>query len=215
MRPLWIGVVAVWLALVCAGLGMVVAYDNRPGVSAIAPASWPANSRLDRTTVPTLVMVIHPRCDCSRASLGELAEVMARAVVKPRAYVAILKPEGLAEDWDVTGLRRIAMGIPGVKVVRDEGGIESGAFGARTSGQTYLYGPDGRLLFSGGITSARGHAGESIGRTAILAHLAQAHQSTSALTHQSTSAPEHQSTSPVFGCSLTSPADQRWSQEDR
>ena len=202
MRPVWIAAVALWLAVVCAGLAMVAAYDNRPGVRAMAPASWPGASRLDRTNaVPTLVMVIHPRCDCSRASIGELAELMARAAVKPRAFVAILKPEGLAEDWDVTGLRSAAMRIPGVKVIRDEGGIESRAFGARTSGQTYLYGPDGRLLFSGGITAARGHAGDSVGRSAILA----------LLNHT----PAEVSSSSVFGCSLTSPADQRWSRADQ
>jgi hypothetical protein len=199
MRPVWIAAVAVWLAAVCAGLGMVAAYDNRPGVSAMAPASWPGASRLDRTSaVPTLVMVVHPRCDCSRASIGELAELMARAPVKPRAYVAILKPRGLAEDWDETGIRSAAMRIPGVKVIRDEGGIESRAFGAETSGQTYVYGADGRLLFSGGITASRGHAGESIGRTSILA----------LLNHE----PAAVSASAVFGCSLTSPADQRWSE---
>ena len=202
MRPVWIAGVALWLAVVCVGLGMVAAYDNRPGVSAIAPASWPGASRLAQTAaVPTLVMVVHPRCDCSRASIGELAELRARAAVKPRAYVASLKPEGLAEDWDVTGLRRAAMRIPGVKVVRDEGGLESRTFGARTSGQTYLYAPDGRLLFSGGITSARGHAGDSVGRSAIL----------SLLNHT----PAAVSSSSVFGCSLTSRSDQRWSRADQ
>jgi hypothetical protein len=200
MRILGIAVVALWLATVAAGLALVAAYDNRPGLSANAATSWPESSRLARTAgLPTLVMVVHPRCDCSRASVAELAELMARAPVRPRAYVAILKPNGLSATWDVTGIRQAAARIPGVTVIRDDDGREARAFGAQTSGQTYLYDPGGRLLFSGGITAARGHAGQSVGRTAIL----------SLLNHTPPAVP----TSSVFGCSLSSPADQRWSEE--
>lgn len=200
MRFVWMGALALWLVVVCAGLAMVAAYDNRPGVSADAPAHWPETTGLDRSgPVPTLVMIVHPRCACSRASIAELAELMARTTARPRAYVAIVKPNGLPEDWDVTGIREAAMRIPGVKVVRDLDGLEARAFAAQTSGQTYLYGSDGRLIFSGGITASRGHAGENIGRTAIL----------SLLNDQ----PAAIRTSSVFGCSLTSPADQRWSDE--
>ena len=202
MRIVWIASVALWLGVVAGGLGMVAAYDNRPGVSAQAVSSWPEASRLTRVADrPTLVMVVHPRCDCSRASVAELAELMARTTVPPRAYVAILKPEGLSEDWDATGIRHAAMQIPGVKVVRDHGGGEARTFGAETSGQTFLYDARGRLLFSGGITAARGHMGESVGRTAILALLNKGVASNA--------------TSPVFGCSLSSPADQRWAQDVR
>ena len=200
MRILWIASVAIWLGAVVGGLAMVASYDNRPGVSAHAPSRWPEASRLDRTSDrPTLVMVVHPRCDCSRASVAELAELMARATVRPRAYVAILKPRGLSEDWDATGIRRAALRIPGVKVIRDEDGGEARSFGAQTSGQTFLYDARGKLLFSGGITAARGHAGQSVGRTAILSLLNQE--------------PAQVATSSVFGCSLLSPSDQRWSHE--
>jgi hypothetical protein len=202
VRIVWIASVALWLGVVAGGLGMVAAYDNRPGVSAQAVSRWPEASRLtpvaDR---PTLVMVVHPRCDCSRASVAELAELMARTTVPPRAYVVILKPQGLSEDWDATGIRHAATQIPGVKVVRDHGGGEARTFGAETSGQTFLYDARGRLLFSGGITAARGHMGESVGRTAILALLNKGVASNA--------------TSPVFGCSLSSPADQRWAQDVR
>jgi hypothetical protein len=42
------------------------------------------------------------------------------------------------------------------------------AFGAKTSGFTALYAPDGRLLFHGGITASRGHEGDSAGAAAIV-----------------------------------------------
>src|SRR5688572_32901378 len=109
MRVLWMASVVLWLGVVAAGLAIVAAYDNRPGVSARVAANWPEASRLPRAAgLPTLVMVVHPRCDCSRASVAELAELMARATVPPRAYVAILKHNGLSEKWDVTGIRQAA-----------------------------------------------------------------------------------------------------------
>jgi hypothetical protein len=37
-----------------------------------------------------------------------------------------------------------------------------------TSGQTVLYDNEGALLFSGGITGARGHAGDNAGRTSLV-----------------------------------------------
>jgi len=44
-------------------------------------------------------------------------------------------------------------------------------FRIETSGDLVLYDADGRLLFHGGITSARGHSGDNLGRSAIQALL--------------------------------------------
>ena len=44
-------------------------------------------------------------------------------------------------------------------------------FGLVSSGHALLYDENGRLLFSGGLTNARGHAGNSVGRNAIVAIL--------------------------------------------
>ena len=51
---------------------------------------------------PTLVMLAHPRCTCTRASLAELAELMARVTQRPKAYVVFIKPGGVAEQWERT-----------------------------------------------------------------------------------------------------------------
>ena len=56
-----------------------------------------------------------------------------------------------------------------MKVVFDPDGVEARRFGAETSGHTLLFGADGRLLFSGGITASRGHAGDNAGESAIVA----------------------------------------------
>ena len=54
-------------------------------------------------------------------------------------------------------------------VIEDPDGAESRRFGARTSGHVCLYAADGRLLFSGGVTDSRGHAGDGVGADAVVA----------------------------------------------
>jgi hypothetical protein len=191
-----------WLGVVGAGLWILWDFENRPGVAAHPPAQWPADSRIrpapDR---PTLVMLAHPRCSCTRASIGELAELMAQAPMRPQTYVLFLKPAQFAHDWEKSSLWHSAASIPNVTAVRDDDGLEARRFGAATSGQTMLYDINGRLLFSGGITGSRGHSGDNAGRTAILA-----------LLHRDTSG---RNDSFVFGCSLFASDNQYQSQEMR
>ena len=160
--------VTLWLLVVGGGLSVLWGYENTPGVAADPPRRWPADSRIrlapDRAT---LVMLAHPHCPCTRASVGELASLMAQSQGRLTAYVLFLKPAGFAEDWEKTDLWRSAADIPGVIPVVDEEGAEARRFHAVTSGQTLLYGADGRLLFSGGITASRGHSGDNAGRSAI------------------------------------------------
>ncbi len=87
------------------------------------------------------------------------------------AYVLFLKPKGFSFDWEKTDLWQSAAEIPGVSVVADDEGAEARRFHAVTSGQTALYNREGHLIFSGGITSARGHSGDNVGRSAIVSLL--------------------------------------------
>ena len=159
----------VWALAVSAGLWVLWGYENAPGAGANPPRLWPTDSRIER--VPgraTLVILAHPHCPCSRASIGELASIIAHTQGRVSAYVVFLKPAGFSDDWEKTDLWQSAAGIPGVTAMIDEGGAEARLFGARTSGQTLLYGADGRLLFSGGITGSRGHSGDNAGRDAVV-----------------------------------------------
>jgi len=193
---LWALLAVLWTGAVTAGLATLAAYDNAPGTAASAPPRWPVPSRLamDRDR-PTLVMLAHPRCTCTRASVGELAELMARAPQRPKAYVVFVKPGRVAASraWERTDLWDRAAAIPDVTVIRDDDGHEAALFGAETSGQTFLYAPGGDLLFSGGTTGARGHPGDNAGRATLLA----------LLRHEIGS----RRTTPVFGCSLFAPGD--------
>ena len=186
----WVPVVgAVWLAGAAAGLWVLWRYDNTPGEAGRAPKDWPAHATLARAADrPTLVMLVHPQCTCTRASLSELAEALARARTPPRAYILFMKPAGVDDGWEQTDLWRTAVALPGVTVVRDDEGQVARQFGAATSGQTMLYDARGALIFSGGITGARAHAGDNAGRQSLVALLNRE------------SAPR--TLTSVFGCSL-------------
>ena len=89
----------------------------------------------------------------------------------PKTYVVFLKPSSMPDGWEQTDLWKTAAALPNATVVRDDDGREAERFGAATSGQTMLYDARGSLLFSGGITGARAHAGDNAGRSAIVALL--------------------------------------------
>ncbi|HYE19874.1 MAG TPA: hypothetical protein VEA69_15605 [Tepidisphaeraceae bacterium] len=154
---------------------------------------WPANVGVARSDgSPALVLAVHPRCPCSRATIGELAKLMTDCRGRVTATVLMLRPAGVPAGWERTGLWDAAAAIPGVTVVADDAGRAAGRFGAATSGQALLYGADGRLLFAGGITESRGHSGDNAGRSALTASiLGGAPTDTSAVVR-----------TPVYGCPL-------------
>jgi hypothetical protein len=185
--------VLVWFLTVAAGVTVLWQYANTPGVqAAAAPRQWPSNSHIQRDdSLATLVMVVHPHCPCSRASLGELARLMAQAQGRVRAFVVFSKPPNVSEHWEHTDLWDTAAAIPGVNVLTDEAGSEARIFHAATSGQTMLYDKDGNLRFSGGITGGRGHEGDNAGRSDVIAIL-------------NSSESERLETA-VFGCDIFAP----------
>jgi hypothetical protein len=98
------------------------------------------------------------------------------------------QPEAESAAWAETDLAIRARSLPGVTVRSDPKGRESERFGISVSGHTAVYSPDGRLLFSGGITAARGHMGDNAGRAAIRSLLVNREPAASR--------------TPVFGCSI-------------
>lgn len=154
--------VVVWLL----GLGIALAalwrYKSTPGPAAHAPTTWPPTSALARVEGrPTLVMFAHPGCACTRASLAELRALVGRFGERVTTYVLFLQPSDEPEDWSKTDTWADAASLAGVRVDVDRDGRESSAFGAEVSGHVVLYDARGELLFSGGITPARGHVGAS------------------------------------------------------
>lgn len=189
-RRWWLGLLIIfWMTGVSSGLYVVWAYENRPGLAAHAPRQWPSQTALARAgDRPTLLFLAHPQCTCTRASIQELAEILARAADHPKTYVLFLKPSSFDTGWEQTDLWQSASALPDVTVLSDHDGVEAQRFGVYTSGETLLYDRSGSLIFSGGITGSRGHAGDNDGEQALLDALTRGAASRRA--------------SSVFGCPL-------------
>lgn len=182
-------VVAAWLLALGGTAWPLLRADFVPGAEAAAPEQWPALSEIERDeSMPTILMLVHPKCSCSRASIAELAQVMSVLHGRATAHVLFLDPSSENAEWTHSGLWDEAKAIPGVQVHADPDGHDADLFGVKTSGQTLLYDRSGILRFSGGITLFRGHAGDSPGKTKLL--------------NAALSATEPTEKSAVFGCAL-------------
>jgi hypothetical protein len=180
-----------WIAAVGVGMWSLMAFDTTPGGSGLTSATWPSGTSTPFQAGRTnLVMFAHPNCPCTRASLGELGEIMVRSKGSISARVLFYQPTKRPADWDKDDLSDLARALPQVAVLDDIDGMEAARFGATTSGYTLVYDVYGKLRFRGGITRARGQAGASAGRQIILSLLNKTH-----VTERET---------PVFGCALTS-----------
>jgi hypothetical protein len=186
-RLVWAAVLCAWGVAVWTGLVTLWTYSNAPGPAATAPADWPAASRIPFPDArPLLVVALHPQCPCSRATVSELARLLAHAPEAPEVHLLFVAPPHVEDAWVRSDLWESAARIPHARVVRDDG-AEARRFGMRVSGQVLVYDRAGHLAFSGGITGARGHEGDNTGRSAIEALLAGR---------------PHRSSTFVFGCLL-------------
>lgn len=194
VSPIKTGFLMLWLAAAAAGFIVLLNYQNARGRVGLTPQHWPSASRLALdSNNDTLIMFAHPRCPCTRASLEELNRLLGRSEGKVAAQVVFFRPAAFSSDWVRNGLWKSAAAMPGVTVVEDIDGAQARLFGAKTSGYVVLYDAAGKLLFEGGITSGRGHAGDNAGEEAV-ASLLKGHAVALAQT-------------PVYGCSLLGECD--------
>jgi hypothetical protein len=181
-------VVAVWGLLVVSGLFGLWNYGAISGDAEAPPAMWPTQSQIARKSGPTLLLFAHPLCPCSRASLAELARLVAACHDRVDTHVLLIAPREMEAAWRDSDLYSEARAIPGVTVEADVNRCEARLFRARTSGICLLYGSDGKLLFQGGITPSRGHEGDNYGSRSIVSMLSGENAESNA--------------TPVFGCPL-------------
>jgi hypothetical protein len=180
----------VWGSTVACGFLALQIHGASPGQSGSAVEHWPGPSEIPQSGGrPTLIMAAHPLCPCTRASVAELTRVLTRCEGQVEVYILIFRPEHAGHGWHPgDGLRGLGT-LPGVHLIDDPAGEEAARFGALTSGLVALYAQDGRLLFRGGITGARGHEGDNEGRRALLG-LIQGNASS------------YRRETPVFGCPI-------------
>lgn len=189
---LWTAASVAWLLVLGTSFMKLWGYEQAAG----APAQAPSHVATLQSSHPTLIMLIHPKCPCSRATIEELSKLMTECQGKLSAVVYMVRPDGVPEGWEKTDLWTSASKIPGVEVKLDPAGAQAAKFGAHTSGQALLYSPQGQLLFAGGITKSRGHMGDNAGRSAIVQLVMNEND------HQSKTVGQ----TAVYGCPLFDPS---------
>jgi hypothetical protein len=178
-----------WLVGVGTGVVALLNYENAPGRSGQTPLQWPADALITPDpSRPTLLMFAHPQCPCTRASIGELNRLLARCEGKLAVHVFFLQPAALPDEWTQSGTWSEAAALRDVAVHGDRDGAQARRFGAETSGFVALFSPEGKLLFQGGITGSRAHAGDNAGAN-VIASLVAGRDADLTQT-------------PVYGCSL-------------
>jgi hypothetical protein len=159
----------IWVVTIGATIRSMRSFESTPGRAADAPARWPEGATITRQPGTwTLVMLIHPHCSCSRASISELQAVIEGAPRNLRAFVLTYQPHEFPPEWSHTDVWSAAQRMSRVRVLTDLDGKEAGRFGGYVSGQTFLFDPDGNRRFSGGITLLRGHDGLNSGRAEVI-----------------------------------------------
>jgi hypothetical protein len=184
-----------WTLAVGFGMAAMWRFDTTPGIAAES-VDWPLTTTLSPQHIrlavagrDTLVMLVHPRCPCSRASIENLADIMARTQGRLVGFAIFYEPStNSGSEWDHSDLVALAGKIKGVTTVMDPNGELISKFHGKTSGQTLVYDGTGHLVFNGGITPSRGECGDSTGTESIVSITLFG------------AAPVHMT--PVYGCAL-------------
>lgn len=176
-----------WVLMLGGGFRALDSYESTPGVR--MPHSQFAQTMTSDGSKPLLVMCVHPRCRCSRASLEELAELERSAVNSPEIRILLWIPRDAGPEWAAGSVANLAATLPDAAVTLDRGGTLAKRLGATTSGEVFLYDRAGKLRFHGGITPRRGLRGNCGGVEALSACLAGRESRIEA-------------ESPTFGCGL-------------
>jgi len=166
-------------------------YSATPGVLGKPLASWPSHTTLSLDSAkPTLVIFAHPQCPCTAASLDELDRLATKNKGAFKLYVVVLKSPKMPQEWNESSLWKRAYRLPNSNVFADTEGVECKRFGVITSGTILLFSKEGSEIFRGGLTTSRGHEGDSPGSDSLNSFF-----STGELLAKST---------PVYGCALVS-----------
>ncbi len=187
MTFLAIGALA-WLGGIGASLGALQRYAATAGRAQSPRVDASDLVAAHRTPGHGLViMAVHPLCPCTKASLAELGDLLARSRDTCAALILEYQPLRPPADWP-RGEASLELGGRSIPVVSDRGGRLASALGAQTSGHVVFVDQRGTIRFHGGLTIARGHRGRAPAQDAILTAL--------------TGGQPTLASAPVYGCAL-------------
>jgi hypothetical protein len=176
--------------VVILGWYQLFTFSSTPGEQFAAPSRWPPDIPIPRasaialhdSSIPLLLVFIHPRCSCTPATLEQLNQLLDSTHAAVRTVLVVYRSNAVDPAISETSNRATASaaGQPGIRsaiepikslraqaqIVLDTDGVLARRFGAATSGEIVLYSA-GRLLFQGGITPMRAQVGESAGADAL------------------------------------------------
>lgn len=185
--PRWVwAALGAWIAVIVTGSIKLAAHAN----AGIVPVSATSMEKLSKTGAARLEMFLHPHCPCSAASLRELQRILARAEATTRCNIYFYRPANQPDEWVQGAHWQTALQLPNVQTLIDPAGAVSAQRGIRASGEVQAFDATGACRFQGGVTPSRGHEGDSLGKSAVLAVL--------------NNQPPQINSTPVFGCSLQS-----------
>jgi hypothetical protein len=147
-RVVWIGIGVIWVAALVVCMDWAMKYESTPGRAASrAPLETPKAG--DRWTV---VVVAHPLCPCTAASLRALRALAAKHSDELKCEVVFagdrpVEPSDSMRTADVIATAKVRW-MTAQKAEEE--------YGTYTSGQAFVYDPNGKLVYSGGLTPGRG-----------------------------------------------------------
>lgn len=194
-RPSWVLALAIvaWFGAAASAWYAITAFgfSGQRLADEETRAIWPEESSISHSPLrPTLLLFLHPRCACSRATVEELERLytLVPEASLPSTTVVASAPRAVGEEWWSSSLLARTARLPNVRMVYDAGGVETARFGAQVSGTVLLYHVDGRRLYAGGVTMARGHDGHNAGIQAVADLLVNSESQVAPI--------------PVFGCKV-------------
>ena len=208
-----IPLLALWACGCAAGFTALMVYGNQPGLVGEQAEGFvlPAEFRTGGGG-PTLVMYIHPKCPCTRASIRELERLQADLLHPIQIVAFFYEPDGIdadggdAESWRDTDTCRSIARMPRTRTVPDPEGRVAAQAGVTTSGTVCLYDGEGRTVFVGGITPSRAHEGDSEGGLALRRLLNESNEDLEVLSTAHREAAGLPGRTAVYGCPIHTPA---------
>jgi hypothetical protein len=180
-----IAILALWAVLLVGGFRGLLQHETASTPFSAAPAR---DLKFGTDGKTALIMALHPKCPCSRASVSELTKLYSHATKPLKIIVLAYKPAKEPDEWIESHALRSIRSLH-AEIVIDADGEEAKRLGMTTSGQIIVYDAEGNLVFDGGITGSRAHEGDNLGEQLALAQI-NGH------------ATERLSSAPVFGCSI-------------
>ena len=157
-----------WIVLIIGGTLAITAYSNTPGVRPETVACWPETSTLTRSEdSPTVVLFLHPKCPCSVSTLREMERALSGNSDQVEVQIGLFCPPNEPDEWTKTSLSKFAEHLKPGSTFIDRSAVEARRFGVLTSGHVLVFSASGKILFSGGVTAAKGHDGENRGGLAL------------------------------------------------